>query len=141
MYLNLVHRLARSILLKEVRPDIAAVASHDSIHNWSALCHQLLIELQFLHPYTSIPPSKLIELQIQASMNFKPSVAGSSKQPENDIKNNTMTEQELKNKLFNEVILKNEIKETLIQFVRWRTQIYKQQKSRSLSDVFAENFQ
>ena len=78
-------------------------------------------------------------------MDFKPPVAGPLKQPENDTKdnttNNTLTEQEMKNKLFNEVIPKNETKETLIQFVRWRTRVYDQQKSRSLSDVFAEDFQ
>ena len=82
-------------------------------------------------------------------MNTKIPIAESSKAAENTSKNNIknnlniieLTEQELKDILFNEVILKNEIKETLIQFIRWRTQVYEQRKYRSLSDIFAKDFQ
>ena len=75
-------------------------------------------------------------------MDTKTPVTGSSKQPENDTKNNTniMTGHELSNMLSKGVNPKEETKETLTQFVRWRIQAYEQHK-KGLSDIFAEDFQ
>ena len=147
MYLNLVHRLARRIHSKEARPDIAAVPSHGSIHNWFRLRVITILLRTTIYTPTHHQIGFKSSLQTTQAMDIKTPVAGSSKSVENTTENNTknnintMTERELNNMLSKGVDPKKETKETLSQLVRWRIQEYEQHNwRRYLSEIFAEEF-